>query len=125
MPGPRVLLTDRAWPDADIEREILTAVGAELIEAPATDEATLCALAAGAQAIITNWARVTEAVVRSGRQLRVICRAGIGLDNIAVAAATGLRIPVTNVPDYCVSEVADHALGLVIACARQIAFFHH
>jgi D-3-phosphoglycerate dehydrogenase len=49
---------------------------------------------------------------------------GIGLDNIAVAAATERKIPVTNVPDYCVAEVADHALALILACARNIAFYH-
>src|SRR5260221_11955097 len=95
----RVLLTDRAWPDTLIEREILAAAGAELIEAPATDEATLAALAADVDAIATTWARVTDKVVRNARRARVICRVGIGLDNIAVATATELAIPVTNVPD--------------------------
>lgn len=119
----QVLLTDRAWPDATIEREILSHVGAELIEAPDTRETTLCALAADADAIAANWAPVTDAVVRAARRCRAICRTGIGLDNIAVATATGLKIPVTNIPDYCVGEVADHALALVLACARNIAFF--
>lgn len=120
----RVLQTDRAWPDTAIEREVLAQVGAELIEAPDTREATLCALAADADAIATNWAPVIEAVVRAARCCRVICRTGIGLDNIAVATATELRIPVTNIPDYCVGEVADHALALLLACARNIAFFN-
>jgi D-3-phosphoglycerate dehydrogenase len=124
-PAPyRVLLTDRAWPDAQIEREILAQVGAELIEAADTSEAALCRLAANVDAIATNWAHVTETVVRAASRCRVICRTGIGLDNIAVTAATELGIPVTNVPDYCVAEVADHALALILACARNIAFFH-
>jgi D-3-phosphoglycerate dehydrogenase len=120
----RVLLTDRAWPDTDIERGILAAAGAELIEAPDTREATLRALAADADAIAANWAPVTEAVVRAAQKCRVISRTGIGLDNISVATATELKIPVTNVPDYCVGEVADHALALILACARNIAWFH-
>src|SRR5262245_26738971 len=120
----RVLLTDRAWPDATIEREILEPAGIELVEAPDPGEATLAALAADADAIITNWAPVTEAVVRVARHCRVIARTGIGLDNIAVATATELKIPVTNVPDYCAGEVADHALALLLACARNVAFFH-
>src|SRR5262249_25585261 len=37
---------------------------------------------------------------------------------------TSLKIPVTNVPDYCVAEVADHALALLLACARKVAWFH-
>ncbi|WP_373652978.1 C-terminal binding protein [Schlesneria sp. DSM 10557] len=120
----RVLLTDRAWPDAEIEKKILGAARAELVEATATDEATLIGLAKDVDAIATNWAHVTEAVIRSAPRCRIVARLGIGIDNIAVSTATELGIPVTNCPDYCVSEVSDHALGLLLACARQIGFFH-
>lgn len=120
----RVLLTDRAWPDASIERGILAEADAELVEATDTSEAALAVLAENASAIITNWARVTAAVIGVAAKCRVICRSGIGLDNIDVTAATARGIPVTNVPDYCVGEVADHALALLLACARQVAFFH-
>ena len=120
----RVLITDRAWPDFDIERAILQEAGAELIEATATDEATLAELARDVDAIGTNWARVTEPVIRSCTKCKIVARFGIGLDNIDVRVATELGIPVTNCPDYCVSEVSDHALGLLLACARRIGFFH-
>ncbi len=120
----RVLMTDRAWPDTEIETAILRRVDAELIEAPATDEATLAALATDVDAIATTWARVTDVVIRNSPRCRIISRFGIGLDNIAVLTATELGIPVTNCPDYCVSEVSDHALGLILACARRIGFFH-
>jgi len=120
----RVLITDRAWPDSDIERAILQEAGAELIEATATDEATLAELARDVDAIGTNWARVTEPVIRSCTKCKIVARFGIGLDNIDVRVATELGIPVTNCPDYCVSEVSDHALGLLLACARRIGFFH-
>ncbi|WP_010587748.1 C-terminal binding protein [Schlesneria paludicola] len=120
----RVLMTDRAWPDTEIEREILQAVDAELVEPTATDEATLVQIARDVDAIATNWAKVTPAVIQSCRRCRVIARLGIGLDNISIETATQRGIPVTNCPDYCVSEVSDHALGLLLACARQIAFFH-
>lgn len=119
----RVLLTDRAWPDFSIEREILGAVGAEIIEAPAGDEATLSELAADADAIGTNWAQVTARVIERCTRCRVISRFGIGLDNIAVEFATQRGIPVTNVPDYCVTEVAEHTLALLLAAARNIGFF--
>ena len=120
----RVLMTDRAWPDTEIETAILRGADAELIEAPSTDEATLAALAADVDAIATTWARVTDVVIRNSPRCRIISRFGIGLDNIAVLTATELGIPVTNCPDYCVSEVSDHALGLILACARRIGFFH-
>src|SRR3569832_250087 len=114
----RVLLTDRAWPDSSIEQLVLASVGAELIEAPDGTEPTLCRLATDIDAIMTCWAPVTEAVVRAATNCRHIARMGIGLDNIAVNVATERGIRVTNVPDYCVEEVADHALALLLACAR-------
>lgn len=120
----RVLLTDRAWPDSEIERSVLQSVDAELVEATATDEATLAHLAKEVDAIATNWARVTDRVIRNASHCRIVARLGIGIDNIAVDAATELGIAVTNCPDYCVSEVSDHALGLLLACARRIGFFH-
>src|ERR1700722_16988526 len=120
----RVLITDRAWPDCAIEREILGQIGAEVVEAPNGDEATLVSLARDADAIGTCWAHVTENVIRASPRSRLVARFGIGLDNISVETASELGIPVTNVPDYCVSEVSDHALALILACARNIAYFH-
>src|SRR6516164_2568885 len=84
----RALLTDRAWPDTAIERAILEPAGIGLVEAAETSEAALAVLAAEADAIITNWAPVGPAVVHAARRCRVICRTGIGLDNVAVATAT-------------------------------------
>lgn len=120
----RVLLTDRAWPDSSVEQRELAAVGAEMIEAPDGSEPTLIRLAKDVDAIMTCWAPVTEAVVHAAVKCRHIARMGIGLDNIAVSTATERRIRVTNVPNYCVEEVADHAIALLLACARKIAFFH-
>ncbi len=123
-PPFRVLITDRAWPDCSIERDVLKSVGAEVVEAPRTDEQTLISLARDADAIGTNWAPVTANVIRAATRCKTVARFGIGLDNISVPTATGLGIPVTNVPDYCVSEVSDHALALLLAAARNVAFFH-
>lgn len=120
----RVLLTDRAWPDTEIERSILRECGGELVESPSGDEETLSQLAADVDAIATTWAKVTDKVIRSAPKLKVIARLGIGLDNIELKTASELKIPVTNCPDYCVEEVSDHALGLLLACARKIGFFH-
>lgn len=119
----QVLITDRAWPDADVERRILGEIGAEVIEPPATDEVTLAECAKNVDAIATCWAAVTSQVIRAAPRCRVVSRLGIGLDNIAVDTATELGIPVTNVPDYCLHEVAEHTLALLLACARNIAFF--
>ncbi|MBX3437746.1 MAG: C-terminal binding protein, partial [Planctomycetaceae bacterium] len=120
----RVLITDRPWPDASVERAILEPAGCELIEAPNGEEATLVELAREVDAIATCWAKVTAHVIAAAVNCRHVARMGIGLDNIDVAAATKRGIVVTNVPDYCVEEVADHALAMLLALARNITFFH-
>lgn len=125
MPRFRVLLTDYAWDDLDIEREILEAADAELVVAPAADIETLKSLAADVQAILTCWANVPEAVLAAAPQCRMVARLGIGLDNIDVPAATARGMFVTNVPDYCVDEVAEHTIALLLALARNIAWQHY
>jgi len=120
----RVLITDRPWSDSDIERAVLEPAGCEVIEAPDGEESTLTALAADADAIATCWAKVPAGVIDAAKRCRIVARLGIGLDNIDVAEATARGMVVTNVPDYCVDEVADHALGLLLALSRNIGFFH-
>lgn len=119
-----VLVTDYAWPDLELEQSILAEAGAEIVAAPTGVEQELVLLAADADAIMTCWAQVAERVIEAAPKLRVVSRYGIGLDNIPVDLCTRRRIPVTYVPDYCVEEVSDHALALLLACARNVAFFH-
>ena len=124
MPHYKVLLTDYAWPDLDIERRILAEADAELIVAARSDSASLAELAVDADAIMTNWARVDAAVLAAATKCRIVARLGIGLDNIDVEFATRRGMIVTNVPDYCLIEVAEHALALLLALARKVAFYH-
>ncbi len=122
-PRFRVLVTDFAWPSLDVEREVLSRVGAELVVAQTGEESELIELAPDVDAILTNWRRVPEAAVRKAPRCLVIGRYGVGVDNIPVELATELGILVANVPDFCVNEVADHAMGLVLACARRLITF--
>jgi D-3-phosphoglycerate dehydrogenase len=121
--GTVVLVTDYVWPSLDREREILQTAGARVVAAPAGDEETLAALARDADAILTCFAQVTPRVIAAGERVRIIARYGIGLDNIAVSAATARGIVVTNVPDYCVHEVAEHTMALLLACTRRVALY--
>jgi D-3-phosphoglycerate dehydrogenase len=119
-----VLLTDRAWPDDRVERDVLESAGLRLVTGPPepTDAATIDALVAEHQpaAILTCWAEVSATAIESCAALQVIARMGVGLDNIDVAQATSRGVLVTNVPDYCVEEVSDHAVGLVLAWTRGL-----
>jgi D-3-phosphoglycerate dehydrogenase len=120
----KVLLTDYAWPDLEIERSILAEYDAELVVAPNGDPATLVSLAGNVHAIMSNWANVPAQVIDAAPNCRIVSRLGIGLDAIDVAHATSLGIPVTNVPDYCLIEVAEHTVALLLALARKIHIFH-
>lgn len=119
----KVLVTDYAWASLDIERRILAAAGAELVVAETGVEDELIRLAAPVDAILTNWKRVTPAVLDAAPRCRIVARYGVGLDNIAVEHATHLGMLVTNVPDFCLEEVSDHAMALLLACARKIVTF--
>ncbi|MEX0936254.1 MAG: C-terminal binding protein [Pirellulales bacterium] len=122
--GLKVLITDYAWPDLDIERAILAEVGAEVILPEDQDAASLARAAVEADAIMTNWANVPAQVIAAAAGCRIVARLGVGLDNIDVAFATERGIVVTNVPDYCRTEVAEHALALILALARKVAYYH-
>ena len=121
----KVLLTDYAWPDIDIERDTLAEIDAELLVADQTDPASLAALVTDVNAIMTCWAQVTSQVIAAANRIQIVSRLGIGLDNIDVDYCSRNDIPVTNIPDYCVIEVAEHALSLLLSMARKIAFYHH
>ena len=122
----RILITDFVWPSTAPERAVLAGglgEGVAVVEAPDGSEATLAGLAADCDGIMTCFAQVTPAVVRAARRCRVISRYGVGVDNIAVGTATGLGIPVAYVPDYCVDEVSDHTMALLLAWNRQVGFY--
>ena len=118
-----VLVTDYTWPSTEPEAEVLAEVGAKLLVAETGSEEELLALVPGADAMLFCFAKVPASVIRAGKKLQVCGRYGIGVDNIAVDEATRLGIPVTNVPAYCLDEVAEHALALLLACARKICRF--
>lgn len=120
----QVLITDAPWDDTSIERDALATIGADVVLAEDDDEQSLVDLARESDGIATCWAEVTAAVIEACEDCRIVARMGIGLDNIDIDAATAQGIPVTNVPDYCVEEVADHALALILAQSRHVGFFH-
>jgi D-3-phosphoglycerate dehydrogenase len=120
----RALYTDYPWADVEIERQFLAEADCELIVSPDNKEETLIGLAPGMDVILTCWAPVTARVIDAADRCRHIARTGIGLDNINVPRATERGIVVTNVPDYCINEVAEHTIGLIYALGRGIAGYH-
>ena len=122
-----VVQTDFAWPDVGIERAVIEGAGHRLVAGPSepSPAAAVEALVAAHDpaAILTTWAQVSAEAIRRPTALKLVQRLGVGLDNIAVEAATARGAWVANVPDYCVEEVSDHAIGLAFAWFRGIALF--
>jgi D-3-phosphoglycerate dehydrogenase / 2-oxoglutarate reductase len=120
----KVLVTDYAWADLDVERAVLEDIGVELVDAPDGEEDTLSRLAEGCVGILTCWAQTTEKVIASALpDLKVVVRYGVGLDNIAIPFASQNGIPVAYVPDYCFIDVAEHTMALLLSFARKITPF--
>jgi D-3-phosphoglycerate dehydrogenase / 2-oxoglutarate reductase len=116
----KVVITDFTGQEIDIERRILETAGCQVIWAQTKARDALMAVVADAEAVITQFAPVDASVIDAMTRCRVIVRYGIGVDNVDLRAAAGKRIPVCNVPDYCVDEVADHALALILDATRRI-----
>jgi D-3-phosphoglycerate dehydrogenase / 2-oxoglutarate reductase len=118
----QVVVSDHVFDNVEIERSLVAPLGATLVVAPSSDEDTLASLAASADAMLVCFAPITARVIKAaaGANCKIIARYGIGVDNVDVAAATDAGIRVTNVPDYCLDEVADHTVALLLSLARRI-----
>ena len=99
--------------------EALEGLDAEIVEAPA-DEAAFIAAARGADAVYAKGIPITKAIIDSLDACKVIALASVGVDSVDVKAATAKGIPVTNVPDTFIEEVADHAMCLLLAGFRRL-----
>ena len=115
----KVVTTDLLRPTIP-EEAILKEAGASLTYGNAKTEAELIELTRDADAIINVYIQVTAKVIDSLKKCQVIVRRGIGYDNVDVAAATARGIPVANVLDYCIEEVADHTVALLLSTARRV-----
>jgi D-3-phosphoglycerate dehydrogenase len=122
MPQLLVAVADSVFPNLDPARAVLSKVGAELrlAEKPASD--SIVHVARDADAVLVTYAKISADMIRQMPRCRIIARFGIGVDNVDIAAASDAGILVTRVPDYCIDEVSDHTLALLLALVRKIPF---
>jgi len=105
--------------------ELLTKLGAEVEKTFCTTEDELISACSEADAVIAVGIRITPGYVFSPKVIenlnkcRLIALTSIGYDNVDIAAATEKGVCVANVPYYCLEEVSDHAMALILACARK------
>src|SRR5579884_591483 len=120
MASKLVAVTDSVFPNLDPAREVLKKIDADLHLASDSKPEAILKVAKDADAILTTYAKVTADMIPQLTRCRIIGRFGIGVDNVDIPVATSKGIVVTKVPDYCLDEVSDHAMALLLALIRKI-----
>ncbi len=120
MKKPVVCITDYGFSNIDTERRIIEAAGGELRTGQCKTSAQVLELCREADVVLVQWAPLDAEAIAGLKQCRGLVRYGIGVDNIDLAAAAAAGIPVANVPDYCIDEVADHTVALALSLVRQL-----
>ncbi|HEX4643805.1 MAG TPA: C-terminal binding protein [Candidatus Acidoferrales bacterium] len=116
----KIVITDYRFPDVEQERRAVEAAGGTLVAGQAVNEEQVAELCRDADGVLNARAPVTRRAIAAMEHCRIIVRYGIGVDTIDVPAATERGIYVANVPDYCLDEVSDHALALLMMLSRQM-----
>jgi D-3-phosphoglycerate dehydrogenase len=119
----KVVLTDYVWGSLDVEKKTLEGL-ADLVPLQTKKPEEFLPQAADCDALLNTYAGpITAADMARMPNCKIIARYGIGVDTIDLEAATRAGIIVTNNPTYCIEEVAEHTLALLLACARKVAFY--
>jgi D-3-phosphoglycerate dehydrogenase / 2-oxoglutarate reductase len=122
MPSLLVAVADSVFPNLDLARAVVSRAGAELRLASQPTPEGIVAAAKDADALLVTYAKINADMIREMKKCRIISRFGIGVDNVDLEAATRAGIVVTKVPDYCIDEVSDHAMALLLSLVRKIPF---
>ena len=117
-----VAVVDTVFPTLDPARSVLAKVDAELVMAEQPTPDSILSVASEADAVLVTYGKVTSEVIDGLKNCKVIGRFGIGIDNIDIPAASAKGIIVVYAPVYCLEEVSDHAMALMLSLARKITF---
>jgi D-3-phosphoglycerate dehydrogenase / 2-oxoglutarate reductase len=120
MAHPLVAVSDSVFPNLDLARGVVSRVGAVLRLAEQPTASGILEAARDADALLVTYAKITADMIGQMKRCRIISRFGIGVDNVDIPAATAAGIVVTKVPDYCIDEVSDHAMALLLSLVRKI-----
>jgi D-3-phosphoglycerate dehydrogenase len=120
----KVYISDYDYPDNEIEKSILEPIGAEVIGLKCNTGEGLAELAHDADAILQQYAKIPRSTIEKLTKCKIIARYGIGVDILDVQACRERGIVVTNVPDYCLDEVADHTIANAFMLMRNIPHYN-
>ena len=124
MAALQIAVTDSPFPSLDPARDVVSRIGGQVQLASEPTPEAIMGVARDADAVLVTYAKITGDMIRQLTKCRIISRMGIGVDNIDIAEATKARIVVTKVPDYCIDEVSDHTMALLLAVVRKIPFIN-
>jgi len=120
----QVVITDCDHGSIEEEKEEFARIGADLVLAQVKEEEELIRACKEADGLLNQYAVLTRRVFEHLPKCKVVARYGVGVDSVDLKAATDLGIIVANVPDYCIDEVSDHAIALILSLMRKTAFFN-
>jgi D-3-phosphoglycerate dehydrogenase len=120
----KVVLTDQVFPTISTERQILGEIGADLTVLEDASPQSIRNNAGDADALLNTYAPIDRETLEHLSNLKIVARYGIGVDNVDLEGARERGVVVTNVPDYCVDEVADHTFALLLALVRKVVIGH-
>jgi len=119
----RVVITDCDQGSIEEEKDEFAKIGSELILAQVQEERELIRACREADGLLNQYALLTRRVLENLPNCKVVSRYGVGVDSVDLKAATDLGIIVANVPDYCMDEVADQTVSMLLGLIRKTAFF--
>jgi D-3-phosphoglycerate dehydrogenase / 2-oxoglutarate reductase len=119
---PVIAVTDSVFPSLDPAMAVLARLEPQIRMSRSAAADDILAVARDADAILVTYAKLPGELLRQLQRCKAIGRFGLGVDNIDTRTAAELGITVTYVPDYCMHEVSDHAMALLLALARKVAF---
>src|SRR5688572_7302572 len=120
MPRTLIAVTDSPFPSLDPAKRALAKLDPEYRMSKSPSAEDILAVARDADAVLVTYAKLPGELLKELKRCRAIGRFGLGVDNIDLPAAKQLGIAVNYVPDYCLREVSDHAMALLLALARKV-----
>ncbi|MFP4169854.1 MAG: C-terminal binding protein [Methanomassiliicoccales archaeon] len=120
----KIVYSDHTFDDLDLERRMFGEIDGEVIDGEESEE-PVEELVGDADALVVMYHPVDASLMDRMPNCKIVVRSGIGFDIVDRKAATERGIYVTNVPDYCLSEVSDHAIGMILALQRKIVFYNN
>ena len=119
MGATLIAVADSPFPNLQPAEKVLAELDAEMVLAQDTTPEGILKVARQADGLMVTYGKITAEVIAGLEKCRVIGRMGLGVDNIDIEAATNRGIAVVYVPDYCVDEVSDHAMALLLDLGPQ------